>query len=256
MAVSLIYRLDGPGHTGKGSNLTPAEVDQNFQDIETAIEDLENNSPIPVGIVEFTVDSATNTFMVYLSDGSNFGPFPLPIIAMKWQGEWDSGRSYNPNDLFIKDGDGIYVVLQPYEAPTEFDPDEINSSGLMLQKVFGLPSPTVIPVVQDETTTGIINITLDMLGQYRRVPVGAADAVAIMLPSDTTLNLPIGATITFRHAGDPTGTLEFVEDSGVTADYSDTLTFRKNGSTGTAIKTGANAWDVSGDMQVLEVPTA
>lgn len=252
MAVSLIYRLDGPGHTGKGSNLTPAEVDQNFQDIQTAIEDLETNAPVPVGIVEFTVDSGTNTFMVYLSDGSEFGPFPLPIIAMKWQNEWEPGRTYNVNDLFTREADGIYIVLQTHESATEFDPDEVTTEGLLVQKVFGLPSPTIIPVVNNSTVSGTMEVTEDMLGTYQRVQ--PTTSVVIVLPSDSTQDLPIGATVTFRNRGP--GTLEFVEDTGVTAEYSDTLVFRKVGSTGTIVKTASNSWDVSGDMAVTEEPTA
>ncbi|TCN30352.1 hypothetical protein [Sinorhizobium americanum] len=74
--MTIIYRTAGAWGAGKGSNLTPDEVDENFYDHEQRIAEMEENPPSPVEISNIT--QAGNTITVHMSDGSTFGPFNLP----------------------------------------------------------------------------------------------------------------------------------------------------------------------------------
>ncbi|MEY9829824.1 hypothetical protein ABIA25_001639 [Sinorhizobium fredii] len=74
--MPIIYRTAGAWGAGKGSNLTPTEVDENFHDLDERVDALETDPPSPVEISNIT--QAGNTITVHMSDGSTFGPFTLP----------------------------------------------------------------------------------------------------------------------------------------------------------------------------------
>ncbi|TIL34326.1 hypothetical protein [Mesorhizobium sp.] len=60
----------------KGSNLTAAEVDDNFHDLDDRMTELEDNPPEPTNISNITVVGTQMT--IYLEDATVFGPFTLP----------------------------------------------------------------------------------------------------------------------------------------------------------------------------------
>jgi hypothetical protein len=69
--------------SGKGSNLTPTEVDENFYDLDERVVDIELNPPLPVEISAITVVGASMT--IHMADSSTFGPFTLPTApARTW----------------------------------------------------------------------------------------------------------------------------------------------------------------------------
>ena len=63
----------------KGSNLTAAEVDGNFTDLDDRVTELEDNPPEPVGIANVVVTGAT--FIVVLTDATELGPFVIPVAT-------------------------------------------------------------------------------------------------------------------------------------------------------------------------------
>jgi len=83
--------------------------------------------------------------------------------------------------------------------------------------------------------------------QYLRVDGGSGTAI-INVPADATTDFPIGTQISMIWVN---GVLAYIApDSGVTILHSDTLTFRKIGSSAVLTKVAANSWDLAGDMQV------
>lgn len=75
--MAITYRTDGDWGTGKGSNLTAAEVDENFYDHEERIAALEATGGTDgVGISNITQSGTQLT--VHLTDASTLGPFTLP----------------------------------------------------------------------------------------------------------------------------------------------------------------------------------
>lgn len=77
--LGLIFRTLGAWGAGKGSNLTAAEVDGNFYAIDQAFAALDADPPTAVSISNVTQSGSNIT--VWLSDGSSFGPFPLPTAS-------------------------------------------------------------------------------------------------------------------------------------------------------------------------------
>jgi hypothetical protein len=74
--MTITYRTAGAWGAGKGSNLTPAEVDGNFWDHEGRIAELEDSAPEPNNISNILVTGTQMT--IVLEDATEFGPFTLP----------------------------------------------------------------------------------------------------------------------------------------------------------------------------------
>ena len=120
MTSGIVYRTSGPHGPGKGSNLTPTEVDANFFDLDGRVQQLELFPPQPIEISTITVVGSAMT--VNMADGSKFGPFTLPVASFKFVGNWSPITSFFKIDVFLEPSDGVYLVLVDYESATDFDP--------------------------------------------------------------------------------------------------------------------------------------
>src|SRR3954447_5922153 len=105
--TSIIYRTTGSWGAGKAANLTPAEVDGNFYDLEQRLDGLESNPPQAVSIA--SLDVIGGQLIVTLTDLTTHGPFPLPVASMRWAGEWQPATVYFKNDFLTHDGN-LYLV--------------------------------------------------------------------------------------------------------------------------------------------------
>jgi hypothetical protein len=145
--MDLTFRLPGPWGPGKGSNLQPTEVDQNFWALAEAIVDLQSNPAQPVGITSISVSGTQMT--ITLTDGTVMGPFTLPVLTFRWRGEYEAGASYAELDVFtVTTGNpwiadtstvryGIFLVQVSIPAAPMFDPDlQIDGAPAFLQ-LFG-----------------------------------------------------------------------------------------------------------------------
>lgn len=74
--MTITYRTAGAWGAGKGSNLTPAEVDGNFWDLVQQIAAIIADIPAPAEISNIVVTGTQMT--IYLENGTSFGPFTLP----------------------------------------------------------------------------------------------------------------------------------------------------------------------------------
>lgn len=117
--LSLIYRTVGAWGAGKGSNLTAAEVDQNFYDLEQAVEGLAENPALPVEIDH--ISTSGNTFTVHMADATSFGPFDLPTAAFNYREEWQPLTDYAAADIFTT-GFGLYFVNRDFTSGATFVP--------------------------------------------------------------------------------------------------------------------------------------
>lgn len=116
----LVFRTAGTWGPGKGSNLTPTEVDENFDDLDERLDTLETTPPTPVEISSITVTGSSMT--VNMSDGSDFGPFTLPTATFDFRGDWAPLTQYFINDVFFVSDSGVYLVTTDFESATAFDP--------------------------------------------------------------------------------------------------------------------------------------
>lgn len=246
MPVSITYR------SVKGSNLTAAEVDGNFQSISDAIDDLEENPPDAISIAEISVTGGRMT--ITLTDASTFGPFDLPTAVFNWRGEWAAGNTYSALDFFTIEEDGLYLVLDDYTAPTEFDPDEENTDGPVLKKVFGVPANKKMDMYSHPGDWELLPFEM---GGYIR-STSDAPATITVLADATDGNIEIGDVCTIRQAG--AGPLQIVGDAGVTLNIpvGQTNVFRGFGASVTIIKVGDDEYDLSGDLalEIEETETA
>ncbi|NEI52725.1 hypothetical protein GR217_34465 [Rhizobium leguminosarum] len=74
--MTTIYRTSGAWGAGKGSNLTAAEVDENFYGHEQRIGDLETSPTEPNQIAN--IIQTGDTITIVMEDATTFGPFTLP----------------------------------------------------------------------------------------------------------------------------------------------------------------------------------
>jgi hypothetical protein len=120
-------------------------------------------------------------------------------------------------------------------------------------------------VVFDGTTLEYINKTVDVLPSIvqfnqqteteyslqlsdkdKLVEFLNTSPVVVTVPSDTTANFPIGASVTLLQTG--TGQVTIAAGSGVTVNATPGLNLRTQWSSATIIKRAANTWLLSGDI--------
>lgn len=122
--------------TGKGSPLSAVEVDENFYEVITRIVDLEENPPMPVNIE--TIQVIGSQLTIFLSDGSSYGPFTLPVAQFRFRDEWLPIVEYLELDLVSVAGQGLFMVRLDHTSAATFDPDATDGDGHALYlKVFG-----------------------------------------------------------------------------------------------------------------------
>lgn len=133
--LAVIYRTTGPWGVGKLSRLTKVEVDDNMWAFAQAIMALQTDRPEPAQIASFTV--AGRFMTIQLTNGANFGPFPLPITEMRFRDEWTPLTLYEPLDWFTVSGVGIFSVIYEHTSGSEFDPAILADTLPALKKIFG-----------------------------------------------------------------------------------------------------------------------
>lgn len=75
------YRTAGVWGAGKGSNLTPEEVDESFWALVERLVALETNPPAPVEISN--IELVGTQLTIYLEDGTEYGPYTVPQANFK-----------------------------------------------------------------------------------------------------------------------------------------------------------------------------
>ncbi len=128
-STSIVFRTTGPWGAGKGANLTPTEVDENFNELDERVDTLETTPPVAVSIASISVSGSS--MFVFLDDSTELGPFTLPTAVFNWRGDWAEGTSYVVNDVFYSAGSGVYLVTADFESASNFDPESASHS-LML----------------------------------------------------------------------------------------------------------------------------
>ena len=135
--IAIIFRTDDGARwgAGKGANLSAAEIDANFWEIATAIQDIVDHPPVPAHISNIEVARTAITFV--LSDGSSLGPVQLPVVMFRWRGDWQTGLLYETLDTFRVSGQGIFSVLRDHTADPSFDPARTIDGDPVYQQLFG-----------------------------------------------------------------------------------------------------------------------
>jgi hypothetical protein len=253
------YRTAGAWGAGKGSNLSPAEVDENFYGHEERILSLETSPAAGVSVVSFTV--VGRRFSVNLSDSTVQGPYLLPVAAFRWSGEWVAGTTYEELDVFTRntgdvDTDGVYLVFGTYVAPSistedpdPFDPLVEDTNGPLLEKMLGV-APTNLPVRRP-----VADFTLGAThaGAYTRID-NTGDTTAVSIDVWGADEPPEGTRFVIRNAGDMDAMIVPLV-TAVTINYPLGMeggTFAP-GATVTLTYVGGDAYDAAGDFTLSTI---
>lgn len=250
---------DSDWGSGKGTNLTANEVDQNFWNLVQRIIALETNTPEPAEIA--SIDVTGSRFTITLDNATVFGPYELPVAAFQWRGTWAPETLYDVFDLVtIDEGDnaGVYMVLVQHESDEAFNPNAENTEeGSFYQLVFGASGGggggggafRVANVFTEDYMLGV-----EDANSYLRVK----QITYIQVPDHSTAAIPIGTEILIEQDY-PTGD---TDDSGViisseneaevlvaTGRVAET---RAEHSVLRLIKLAEDRWIVTGDLKVDE----
>jgi hypothetical protein len=241
--LSLLYRTVGVWGAGKGSDLTAAEVDQNFYDLEQAVETLAANPAQPVEIEDVTVtDGDQMTFQ--MSDASELGPVTLPSSKPTWRGDWLPDTAYVTGDLFraedpLTGTTGIYYVNRSFTSDLAFDPTlGTGIGGVLPYASFILPSHDKVrigwfwPGVPGAGLPFDRIISDDNMCMFAYLATDAFHLPIDFVGSIAKLRGPSGGGLTFGIAknnvqfglltfttGDPDGVFTFIDSDPVAMDF-------------------------------------
>jgi len=193
--MAVIYRTDGAWGSGKGSNLSPAEVDGNFYDIDTRVTSIEDNPVDPV--VPTAINIEGSAFTMGLSNGDTLGPIAITMPMPTWRGPWNATVAYNELDFFTAPDGGLGAVMIPHTSGLTFDWGELDGdTGLPLYRQL---------IGGSGTTSGISDLVDVALGTQADKDMLVWDGSASLWRNQTPLvvntNLPAFTGSTGSAAG-------------------------------------------------------
>ena len=200
---------------GKGSPLASSEIDSNVWQLFQMISGF---SPIaPIGIQSFSVGGAS--FYVQMTDGTSFGPYPLPITQWGFRGPWAPSTSYFQSDV-ITNSNSVYLVLFPHNSSGTFDPNANDGSG---HNYYGLlfQPPVAIPAggTTGQALTKITNADFAIQWSDTGVPLGGASGQILSKTSGADFDTHWADAPSALPTAGPTYTV-LTKNSGTTGDVS------------------------------------
>lgn len=237
------YRTAGAWGAGKGSNLTPAEVDENFYELRTDVDDLIANPPTADGISSVSQSGFNLTFHTTL--GNTLGPIVMPVVQFRWRGEWAALTMYEAADLFKVTGEGLFSVLEDHTSAATFDPLATGGSPVapLYNQIIGVFDPSTSNL-DDLADVDAPSPTLGQVLTWTGSPAAwrADDPAAIALDdlTDVTAPSPAAGQVLRYLGGSPdagwqpdTLTLDDLGDVAASApNDGDVLTYQAGSPTG------------------------
>lgn len=241
--MPLVYRTAGTWGAGKGSNLTPAEVDGNFYFLDQLIETL-SDALLPVGIDEITMVGNQLTFT--LTDTTTFGPFTTPTAAMRWRGAWADLAIYVSNDV-VTDGTAVYLVLQSHTAAMPFDPARVIGGLPVYEAMLAGAGAGGGGGISQVITTASTEYTPDPADDkaYFRF----TSTPDVLIPDNADVPLPVGWSMMMRKVNAPGSIVVFatgIATLNIPTGFFGTVALQ--GGVATLVKVGTDEWDIFGDL--------
>jgi len=116
----IIYRSD------KGANLTAAEIDGNFHDVDDRLSYVEDNPADPVVPISASMTAASYT-LGFSNDTSFTVTFTMP--QPMWRGTWQPSTTYRELDYFIAPDGGWGTVVKDHISAADFDWAAVDTAG-------------------------------------------------------------------------------------------------------------------------------
>lgn len=103
-----------------------------------------------------------------------------------------------------------------------------------------------IDIATPKVSTKTADYTIGLTDNQYIFRMDSSSAISLIIPNDTTADIPIGTTCVLSQNG--TGAASFVPESGVTIHTPSTLTIAMQYGKASITKTGANRWEVEGNV--------
>lgn len=245
--MTITYRGAGAWGAGKGSNLTAAEVDGNFYDLNQRLNTLEAALPAANDIASF--DLAGNQLSITLEDDTVFGPKTLTASQFTFRGNWAAAVAYAYLDVVRATG-GTYVVNIPHTSSATFDPDELSVDNLRHYNIMSLDAQPEY-IVYNVATTDELTVyspTVNQVGGYFRFSVNSPAEGEFKIPANVTVPFPVGTEFTIVQRG--TQPILIWADGGDDI-YSTTSSNFSTDGIGTVVvakKISATEWELHGEV--------
>lgn len=183
----------------------------------------------------------------------NFGASPKSINEVRiWSTDEEAYcRVCAPRTFDVQYFDGVMwitawtVYNTYYPDSTPSFPKRFTRPGYVGTREVGIPAHDM--TMPGTMTASTMLVTAGAVGAYLRTTNTGSTVLARVRPNGD-YPIPVGAVIDFRQASG--GKLTFEAGPGVTINTPETLKARKQGSTVRLRKIAADAWDLSGDLEV------
>jgi hypothetical protein len=129
------YRTTGPWGAGTGSNLSAAQVDTNFYELRSDLDDVIASPPTAVSIASIEIIGTSMYF--HMSNGDTIGPLEIPTLKFRWRGDWTATTAYLALDAFKVDTVGLFIVLKDHTSDLTFDPAATSGGEPLYHELFG-----------------------------------------------------------------------------------------------------------------------
>lgn len=212
--MPIVYRTpdDEKWGSGKGSNLSASEVDNNFWQLAQRILAVETDPPSPAEISNIAVIGSQ--MMIYLGDGRSFGPFTLPYLLFRSRGDWADDINYMFMDIVTVHGRGMYFVNINHTSVAPFDPDRTIEGEKVYTLMFGENSTAYCisffyPMKPGQGITDGSYMAAHLFALEVTMPAGLPGSLAklrVAPAADLVLNIR-------NQAGDLLGTITFAAAS-------------------------------------------
>lgn len=126
---------------GKEAKLTSLEIDENMWELVSRILILEGSPVQPNQISDITLTGSQLT--ISLDDGTQFGPYTIPVATMRFRGDWAAATQYYQLDLIRVTDQGLFMVMRDHVAFSSFDPNQTSSEGALYSLI--MPASGVVP---------------------------------------------------------------------------------------------------------------
>ena len=234
--MTLTFRTEGPWGAGKGGNLTPAEVDDNFWSLKTTLDNL-GDELVPAEIDNITLTG--NELRIFLEDGREFGPFLVPRASFRWRETFTPGQEYFGNDVIEVPGRGLYLVLRKHTADASFDPARTVDGNPAYQLIFAWPTAGVATV-----SDGVFSPEIGDEGNYFRCT--NASGTTVEIPTDEDQPFEQGTEFHFRQAADGAVLLQAAGTVAINGIDGFLMQSATRGAVVTVKKVAAEEWDLFG----------
>lgn len=134
--MAITYRTDGEWGSGLGSNLSQAQVDVNFSELDAALDLADAAQPAPR---EMGAWSVTDYYLsIAMPYGNFFGPWHLPLITPRYYGMYFQGQTFPEAVIFVSPTAELFMTTTAHTAEsTEWDEFEEGSEGRLYHKIWG-----------------------------------------------------------------------------------------------------------------------